>query len=88
MHAHRRSKYGLTPTAYMGLFEMQNFECAICVAPVQPNTASAHVDHCHSTGRVRGILCARCNREVVALERPGWLDSALAYLKRGESDFS
>jgi hypothetical protein len=40
------------------------------------------VDHDHSTGMLRGMLCDRCNSGLGAIERPGFVDAALAYLKR------
>jgi hypothetical protein len=33
--------------------------CAICREP--PGDTALHVDHCHDTGRIRGLLCFRCN---------------------------
>ncbi len=54
--------YGITLADYDGMLEAQSGKCAICSAD-EPggNAAYWHVDHDHSTGRVRGLLCARCN---------------------------
>lgn len=54
-----RKKYGLTPDDYDALLASQGGVCAICRgAPAKRPFA---VDHCHRTGRVRGLLCNRCN---------------------------
>lgn len=39
-----------------------------------------NIDHCHATGRVRGVLCTRCNTGLGYVEREGWLKKAQAYL--------
>ena len=57
-------KYNITPEDAVALFEKQNFSCAICNKPLLKTTGRKdipHVDHCHSTGKVRGILCFSCN---------------------------
>lgn len=53
-------KYGLTPETFDQMFVDQGSKCAICATDV-PGGHGWHVDHCHATGRVRGILCSRCN---------------------------
>jgi hypothetical protein len=53
---------GLTLDQFHSLFENQDFSCAICGDElVLGGKRGACVDHCHATGRVRGILCAKCN---------------------------
>lgn len=51
-----KRKYGLTPDAYRALLEAQSGKCAVCKV-----NDVAHVDHDHSTGLVRGLLCRECN---------------------------
>jgi hypothetical protein len=56
----RRSKfktYGLTPEQYGAMLGQQDGRCAICTQAM----AEPHIDHDHNTGRVRGLLCAKCN---------------------------
>ncbi len=52
-------KYGITETEYQERFEKQNGLCVIC-GKAQPNKRLS-VDHCHETGKVRGLLCSKCN---------------------------
>jgi len=63
-----KRKYGkeFGYVAYMIMLASQDNSCKICKIKVYPRTRallsnSAVVDHCHETGRVRGILCRRCN---------------------------
>ena len=59
-----RYKYNITPEEAVELFEKQNSSCAIC-NKLFPETLGKRggpsIDHCHSTGKVRGILCTNCN---------------------------
>lgn len=56
-------KYGITPEEYDTLNEQQNGVCAICATPPSSKDRGGklHVDHCHTTGKVRGLLCTKCN---------------------------
>ena len=56
----RKYKYGLTKEEYTSMLSGQGGKCAICR---QPNNHKRdwHIDHCHVTNKVRGILCAPCN---------------------------
>lgn len=55
--------YGLSLEDYKHLLEKQNGVCAICQ---QPETVDRYknlaVDHCHETGKIRGLLCVNCNK--------------------------
>jgi hypothetical protein len=53
------NKYGLTIKEHSDLIEIQNNKCAIC-GDFQLGK-SLHIDHCHITGNVRGLLCTKCN---------------------------
>jgi hypothetical protein len=60
--SHLLKRYGLTPEAYDSLLESQGGGCAICGSTIADSRGNRpHVDHCHDTGKVRGILCGRCN---------------------------
>ena len=74
-------KYGMTLAEFEALREKQDDRCALCD---EPGTLS--VDHCHSTKKVRALLCAGCNSALGHLEtrilRVG-LDKFLTYIKTG-----
>jgi hypothetical protein len=53
-----RTKYHLTPEKFMVFVEIQNKACAICKTPF---TKTPAIDHCHNSGKVRGLLCNACN---------------------------
>jgi hypothetical protein len=52
--------YGITLDQFNDLFLSQGSKCAICKGDAS-NGKNWHVDHCHQTGRIRGILCHPCN---------------------------
>lgn len=59
---------------------IQENRCAICGEP--PGRYSLNVDHDHATGRVRGLLCARCNQALERFEAvPNWAERVQAYLE-------
>ena len=55
-----RNKYGLTVEQFEKMVLAQQGRCAICGNTFK-NSKDTHVDHNHATGRVRGLLCYRCN---------------------------
>lgn len=63
-HAARTEKvYGLTPAQYAELLRRQGGKCAICRA--RPKSKRLAVDHDHKSGAVRGLLCSRCNHDLL-----------------------
>ncbi|AWN05284.1 endonuclease VII [Streptomyces phage Ibantik] len=69
-------RYGVDKAMFEAMYFEQNGKCAL-----EPCTREAvAVDHCHETGKVRGLLCKGCNVAVGFLEWRGWLDSAHEYL--------
>lgn len=73
----RLSRYGLTPSEYENMFVRQRGRCLGC----QKSLIRIHVDHDHVTGKVRGLLCPRCNAALgFAMEDPATLRRLVAYL--------
>jgi len=58
--------YGLDHGAYEVMLAKQNFVCAICKSTKSRRGKDEHfcIDHCHSTGKVRGLLCHHCNMAI------------------------
>lgn len=56
---HLKRKFGITVSEYQEMFDVQNGKCAICGK--DDNGKSLSVDHNHNTGKVRGLLCRKCN---------------------------
>lgn len=71
-----RKKYGLSLEDWEALQAKQGGRCAICSA-----TEDLVVDHCHTSGKVRGALCRRCNLGIgYFLDDPQRLNAAARYL--------
>jgi hypothetical protein len=71
-----RRRYGLTTEEHEALFQQHGNRCAVCGSP-----DDLHVDHCHVSGKIRGILCGGCNRAIGGLQDdPSLLLRAAAYL--------
>lgn len=56
-----KSTFGLTLEAYDELLAKQDNGCGICGRSRSDDGRRLAVDHCHNTGRVRGLLCSACN---------------------------
>lgn len=79
-------QYGITPEDYDDMLRAQDGRCAICGDPPAPDGKGAysrlHIDHCHQTSTVRGLLCGRCNQGLGYFrDDPSRLTAAIAYLK-------
>lgn len=67
-NAKLRRKFGITQIEYENILRAQDGVCALCKKPCVTGVALA-VDHCHKTGRVRGLLCLKCNVGVGMYEK-------------------
>lgn len=69
--------YGITLDEYNALCELQEFRCAICkTKECGGHSRHLHVDHCHKTNKVRGLLCDKCNHGI------GFFDDSIEKLKK------
>ncbi len=78
-----KKNYGITQEQYKNMFEAQNGCCACCGQSHELFKKGLHVDHNHTTGQVRALLCTECNPGIgyfqESIER---LEMAVAYLKK------
>lgn len=87
--AQRKYKLGVSQRDVDEALEEQNGLCAICRQPpsdsrVERNQATLQADHCHETGKFRGLLCGPCNKGLGQFkDDPSRLQRAAAYLRGG-----
>jgi hypothetical protein len=75
-----RRLYGITPEQYEAMLSEQGGTCKICNGKGRRRLA---VDHCHSTGAVRGLLCGSCNKALGLMkDDPDRLKAAIKYLEK------
>lgn len=82
--------FGITPSDWDVMFEAQNGCCAICQrteAASRGHKGNKHkrrlaIDHCHETGKVRGLLCSRCNLVLGWIENKELFARIMAYLHK------
>ena len=83
------SQYGMSFKEYELLIIAQNNRCAICNKPesqqLNGKLKRLAVDHCHTTGKVRGLLCQRCNTDI-GFFNDDWclVNRAMDYLIAGD----
>lgn len=59
-----KKTYGVSSDEYYTLFQKQEGKCPICKNEFSEEKRAIHVDHCHNTGEVRGLLCNSCNNGI------------------------
>lgn len=84
MNAILKKKYGITTLQHSEMMKSQGHRCAICGDKGGGDSrVFPHVDHCHTTKKVRGLLCRKCNHGIgLFKDDPEILRAAAAYLER------
>lgn len=76
-------QFGLTRAEFDRMCAAQEHRCAICRQPMAALRSRVNIDHDHATGKIRGLLCNRCNRGLGYLkDSPANLQRAIEYLQR------
>lgn len=84
---HYKYKFGISKEEYEKLLVTQNCCCALCNKHFSDNKRRLAVDHCHTTGKVRKLLCDRCNVLLGhAKDDIEILTKAISYLKEHNFD--
>jgi hypothetical protein len=83
---HLKKKYGISLEDYESLHKAQDGLCCICKKPESITTkkriSRLAVDHCHVTGKIRGLLCFKCNTSIALIEEdPNRLKAIRDYLE-------
>lgn len=80
-YKHRMKSYGMTPEMYDEMLKDQQGRCAICATKPNDNRYLS-IDHCHTTGKIRGLLCNNCNAALgLAKDNPDTLRLMIYYLE-------
>lgn len=83
-----KMNYKIGQTEYNEMLIKQNYTCFICKLPetklnVKGQIKPLSVDHCHKTGKVRGLLCTTCNTSLGGFkDNIELLENAIIYLKQ------
>ena len=79
-----KTSYGISLEQVQTMHDSQNGVCAICSKPEPGKLGKLHIDHCHATGVVRGLLCHKCNLMLGhANDDTETLSKAISYLTGG-----
>lgn len=83
-HYYLIRKFGISEKQYEQMLEDQKHCCAICGSKESGDKRSSRlsVDHCHLTGKIRGLLCSSCNKALGLMKDSiNSLTMAIAYLQ-------
>ena len=84
---HLQREYGITCEDYDAMYHYQHGRCGICGVHQNEIVGRLHVDHDHSTGDVRSLLCGPCNRGLgMYYDDPELLEIAAEYLRLNGKD--
>lgn len=84
---HYKLNFGITYEDYNKILMKQNYTCAICKQPEVAKNSNGKikllaVDHNHETGKIRGLLCWQCNKNLWALDNKVFFNNAIKYLEK------
>lgn len=80
-----KKKFNILEEDYLSILKLQNYSCEICGKNEKEFVRRLAVDHCHSTGKIRGLLCHNCNTGLGKLgDSIESLTKALNYLKESK----
>ena len=81
-----KARYGITVDDYNEMYISQDGKCAICRTDKKLK-GYFHVDHCHDTKKIRGLLCMRCNSGIGYFKDNILnLEKAIVYLNNSTKD--
>ena len=81
-----RRVYGITYAEYESMLQAQGGGCAICGQTPEQEGRRLPIDHCHTTNKVRGILCTKCNQALGMMDDDtDRLAKAIQYLHKSYS---
>ena len=93
-NSHMKTKFGISLDEWNAKEKAQNGVCAICDQCETHTTKTGRpanrlsIDHCHHTGRVRSLLCTRCNTVLGLLdESPTHLGRVTAYVVAARASY-
>lgn len=79
----RKRLYGVDNATVESMLKAQGGACLLCskTFSFEGKGSKPHIDHDHNTGRVRGLLCLKCNLALAVVEKKDFLEKALKYLE-------
>lgn len=81
--------HGITVEQFDKMFKDQNGRCYICNVAHQDNNQGLAIDHCHTTGKIRKLLCGKCNRGLGHVdESVEILEKMISYIKEHNASSS
>jgi hypothetical protein len=77
----KERRYGITQEQFNQMLLDQNSKCKICSNDFK-SSKDTHIDHCHNTNKVRGLLCNNCNMALGQFnDNTDNMDNAIRYLQ-------
>ena len=81
--AYIKNRHGIDAETYEAMLAAQDYSCAICGVELSSRGHGTHLDHCHTSGKLRAMLCTNCNRGLGHFQdNVDFLESAIEYLRQ------